>query len=427
MKIYLTGASGFIGRQLARSLHQRGHHVVCAVHRSVVPAAGSAPCDELQSVNYVTDVEPAAWLDRLRGVEIVVNAVGLIRERGAESFDALHSRAPMALFTAASSVGCRRVVQISALGADENARSRYHRSKKTADDFLATLPVDWVVVRPSLVYGQGGQSARLFTMLATMPWIPTPGGGEFEVQPIHLDDLAEAIVAVVEAPAVQRRVIPLVGPHALRFDDFLAQIRQALGMRPVRFIRIPRVLMRFVAGLLAHVPGSVLDRETLAMLFRGNTADVRATTELLHREPRAVSAFVPVATASTERPAAQLRWLQPILRWSVGLVWIATGVVSIWVYPEVDSYGLLARTGIPAAWAPLALYGAATLDIAIGLATLTIRRRQWLWLIQIALILAYTAIITVALPEFWAHPYGPVLKNLPMLAAIWMIYVLEKR
>jgi uncharacterized protein YbjT (DUF2867 family) len=426
MKIYLTGASGFIGRHLARAFRERGHLVVCAVHRAV-PAAGSAPCRELQRVNYVTDVEPAAWLDRVRGAEIVVNAVGLIRERGADSFEALHSRAPIALFTAAASVGSRRVVQISALGADDHARSRFHRSKKAADDFLATLPVDWAVVRPSLVYGQDGQSARLFTTLAAMPLIAVPGGGGFEVQPVHIDDLVEAIVAVVEAPARQCRVIPLVGPRALRFDDFLAQIRQALGMRPARFIRIPRVLMRLIAGLLAYVPGSVLDPETLDMLFRGNTADVRATRELLHRQPRTVPEFLPVATASTQRSAAQLRWLLPILRWSVGLVWIGTGIVSIWVYPEADSFRLLARSGVSVAWAPFALYGAATLDIVIGLATLTSRPRPWLWLAQIALILGYTAIITVALPEFWAHPYGPVLKNLPMLAAIWMIYELEQR
>src|SRR5688500_4526228 len=119
MKVLLTGASGFIGRHLARTLHQRGHLVVCGLHRSV-PAAGSASCDQLQSVNYVTDVEPAAWQERLRGVEVVINAVGLIRERGLETFDALHIRAPIALFTAAASAGCRRIVQISALGADEN-------------------------------------------------------------------------------------------------------------------------------------------------------------------------------------------------------------------------------------------------------------------------------------------------------------------
>ena len=163
------------------------------------------------------------------------------------------------------------------------------------------------------------------------------------------------------------------------------------------------------------------------MLFRGNTADASPTRELLGREPRGVAAFLPTGTASLERSAAQLRWLLPILRWSIGLVWIASGIVSVWFYPAADSYTLLARTGISGDWAPFALYGAATLDVILGVASLSSSRRQWLWLLQIALIVAYTIIITIALPEFWAHPYGPLLKNLPMLAAIWMVYELEKR
>ncbi|HJQ63015.1 MAG TPA: SDR family oxidoreductase [Burkholderiales bacterium] len=426
MKIYLTGASGFIGQSLARSLDERGHAVICGMHRSL-PDIGSTACAGLHTVDFAADIDPAAWLERLRGAEVVVNAVGLIRERGNQSFDAVHAYAPIALFTAAVSAGCRRIVQVSALGADENARSRYHLSKRTADDFLATLPLDWVIVRPSVVYGPGGQSARLFTMLASLPWIPLPGRGEFEVQPIHLDDLVEAIVALVEAPAQQRRIVPLVGPEPLAFADFLAQLRRAMGLRPTRYIRIPRALMYFFARLLGFMPGSILDRETLGMLFRGNTAQVGPTRELLHREPRAVPAFLPARTAFLERSAAQLRWLLPVLRGSIGIVWIATGVVSLWFYPVTASYALLARTGISGDWAPAALYGAATLNIVLGLASLLRGRRQWLWLLQIALILAYTIIISLALPEFWAHPYGPVLKNLPMLAAIWLVYELEKR
>ena len=426
MKIYLTGASGFIGQGLARSLNKRGHAVICGMHRAL-PTFESASCAGFETVDFAADIEPASWLERLRGVEIVVNAVGLIRERENQRFDALHSHAPIALFTAAVSAGCRRIVQISALGADEHAWSRYHLSKKAADDFLATLPLDWVIVRPSLVYGPGGQSARLFTTLASFPWIPLPGRGEFEVQPILLDDLVEAIVALIETPTQLRRIVPLVGPHPLRFVEFLARLRQAMGLRPTRFIRVPRVLMYAAARLLAFMPSSILDRETLDMLFRGNTADTSPTRELLHREPRSVQAFLPAETASLERSAAQLRWLLPILRWSIGLVWIATGIISVWFYPAADSYALLARTGISGEWAPFALYGAGALDIVLGLASLVGGRRQWLWLLQIALIIAYTIIITIALPEFWAHPYGPVLKNLPMLAAIWMVYELEKR
>jgi hypothetical protein len=71
------------------------------------------------------------------------------------------------------------------------------------------------------------------------------------------------------------------------------------------------------------------------------------------------------------------------------------------------------------------LYGAAALDFAFGLATLFLPRRRLLWLLQIALILLYSVIITIKLPEFWLHPYGPILKNLPMLAALYMLYTLE--
>ncbi|MBN4659360.1 DoxX-like family protein, partial [Escherichia coli] len=89
------------------------------------------------------------------------------------------------------------------------------------------------------------------------------------------------------------------------------------------------------------------------------------------------------------------------------------------------SYALLARTGIAGAAAPLALYGAAALDLLLGLATLLARRRRWVYAASMALILGYTAIITIALPEFWLHPYGPVLKNLPLLAALWLLWELD--
>jgi hypothetical protein len=75
---------------------------------------------------------------------------------------------------------------------------------------------------------------------------------------------------------------------------------------------------------------------------------------------------------------------------------------------------------------PLLLYGAAFMDLAFGIATLALRNRQWLWFAQMAVILLYTLIISVRLPEFWLHPFGPLLKNLPMLAAILVLHELEE-
>jgi hypothetical protein len=101
--------------------------------------------------------------------------------------------------------------------------------------------------------------------------------------------------------------------------------------------------------------------------------------------------------------------------------------VSLGLYPVSASLELLARSGVPEALGPLFLYPAAALDLALGIGILAMRRRRLLWLAQIVLIAVYTLIITVRLPEFWLHPYGPLLKNLPMLAAIYLLYRFEDR
>ena len=96
------------------------------------------------------------------------------------------------------------------------------------------------------------------------------------------------------------------------------------------------------------------------------------------------------------------------------------------LYPVDDSLALLARTGLHGGVALAALYLGAGLDLAFGVATVTMRRRLWLYRVQLLLIAGYTAIITLWLPEFWLHPYGPILKNLPILALIIALHELER-
>lgn len=427
MVVLLTGATGFIGRHLAAALLARGHELVCAVRNAGAfrpPPGVRMRCVE---VSFGRDFDSAVWVPRLAGVDAVVNAVGILRESAGARFEALHVRTPIALFAACAAAGVRRVVQISALGADAGARSRYHLTKKQADDYLAASALDWHIVQPSLVYGPGGASAQLFDALASLPLVPLPGGGEQRVQPIHIGDAVEAIVRLLEARAPARERIALVGPEPLSMRELLGRLRAVLGLGPARFLPVPLGLVRTGARLGRLVPTALFDEETLGMLLRGNTADPAATTRLLGRSPRPVEAFVAPAEARARAQAGKLAWLLPLLRWSVALVWIVTGLVSLGLYPVERSYELLARTGITGALAPVALYGAAALDLAFGIAILTLRRRRLLWLAQIVVILAYTLIITVALPEYWLHPYGPVLKNVPLLAAIWLLYELEPR
>lgn len=420
MVVFLTGADGFIGRHLAPALRAAGHRVIEAVHRR------RPGRDDALEVDFARDFDPALWRARLVGIDAVVNTVGLIRERAGHTFDAVHVRAPRALFAAAVDAGVRRVVQFSALGADEDATSAYHQTKRRADDYLSSLPLSSAIVQPSLVYGRSGASAALFDTLASLPRVPLPGRGLQRIQPIHIDDLVAAVVALLDREVWRVGRVALVGPEPVTVHDYLLALRHAMGLRPAGVLEVPAPLLRAAARVGDRVPGLLLDSATLGMLERGSTADARTTRQLLGREPRAPRQFVGPGERALVATGARLRWLLPVLRLAIALMWIVTGLVSLFVFPVEESYALLARTGITGGLAPVALVGAAALDIALGVATLVARRR-WVWWAQIALIVVYTLLISWSLPEYWAHPYGPILKNVPILAALLLLAQLEER
>ena len=376
--------------------------------------------------DFANDTEQSVWLARLTGIEAVINTVGIFRASGNQSFERLHTLAPCALFAACAQSGhVRRVIQLSALGADDQADTPYHLSKKAADDCLATLQLSACILQPSLVYGREGASARLFKILASMPLTLRFGTAPQLVQPVHIDDVVAAIVALLHLPpgAMAQR-IPLVGPEALPFTDYLGRLRSAMGLKKQFVLPLPGALARLLAKAGNWLPGALLDEDALRMLDRGNTGDAGPITQLLGRPPRPIAAFI--ADPRAERTLAKLGWLLPTLRWSIVAVWIATAVVSFGLYPVAQSYDLLARSGIPPPLQPLMLYGAATFDLLLGLGIAFLPRRRWLWRAQLALIGFYTVVIAFRLPEFLLHPYGPLTKNLPMLAAIWLLYELEE-
>lgn len=423
MRILLTGATGFIGGHLHRALTAAGHEVIaCSRSSPSRSGAGTVPCE------FTRDLEPEVWLPHLAGVDVVINAVGIIRERGGQTFGALHTEAPRALFAACEQAGIGKVIQISALGADESAVSRYHLTKRAADDDLAGRQLRWLILRPSIVYGPGAHSSAFFRALAALPVTPLVGRGDQPVQPIHIDDLVRAVLMAVEPDGPAGRRIDCVGPKPLAFRDLLAAWRRWLGLGRLRGLPVPyrwALAAGRLGGFLGNAP---MDREAIGMLQRGNRADVAPFAEAFGFRPRAFAEAL-AATPATEadRWHAKLYFLRPLLRWSLGLMWIAAGITSAFLYPPGESYGLLASVGITGLFAPFALYAAALLDGLLGAALLAGYRVRSVGAVQIALIAGYTGLITWALPEFWLHPFGPVAKNVPLVAATLVMMALEAR
>ncbi len=423
MRLLLTGYTGFIGGHLLTALLHAGHTVVCAGRRP--PRGPPRPGVSYATFDFASGFDRAAWLPQLREVEVVINAAGVLEGRAA-ALTQVHTVGPIALFDACVAAGVRRVIQISALGADAGATTVFHLSKRAADEHLRTLPLEHVIVQPSVVYGRGGASAAAFGALASAPVMLLPGDGTQRLQPIHIEDLIEGVVAAIEAPDVHRSTIAFVGPEPMALRDYLASLRSSLGLEPAPVLRVPMRAVRLVGAVGTRTHHGLLSNDSISMLQRGNVADPMPLQTLLRRMPRHPRDFASIATQPLDRREAQLGWLLPLLRYTMAVMWLVSGVVSLGPYPVEASLQLLARTGVTIEWlAYAALYGAAVLDIAFGVAILALRRRRLLWAAQIVVVLAYTAIITVHLPELWLEPFGPVLKNLPVLAGLALLFASE--
>lgn len=283
MRILLVGASGFIGRHIAVALSDAGH--------AVVRASRNARGQGDVQVDYIYDTAAAVWLPRLKGIDVVVNAVGVLRDTEKTPMQAIHADAPKALFDACAQSNVLRVIQISALGAGGRDDLAYMRTKGEADAYLLSLPLSGCIFRPSVVYGHDGESATMFRRLAALPILVVPGRGEAMLQPVHIDDLCAAVVRAV-AGEMDQGIIHAVGPQAMSYREMVACYRAQRHSRAAWVVPMPWPFMNCVAAMAQYVPSSPLEPDTLTMLRAGSVADAAPFEQLLGRALRHPNTFL---------------------------------------------------------------------------------------------------------------------------------------
>jgi len=411
LRVLIVGGSGFIGRHVAGRLDTQGHAVVAPSRRTL---------------DLVRDDE-AQMREALAGFDVVVNCAGVAR--GA-TISRLHGGGTIALIRAAAATGVKRFVHVSALGVTNRGDTIYQRSKAAAEDFLESFDpagarLDWRVLRPSVVIGRGGASFDLQLALAALPVIPSVGAGLWRIQPVHVDDLAELVARLVEGAAGPRK-IDVVGPAPITTNDLSLILRDWLGLPRAKFWSVPTPLLKLgarFAGTFTRLP---LNAELVSMLSRGNVSDPAPMTAALGRSPRALKQALAVEPAcDADRTAARLYFVRPLLRWSLALLWIASGVLSFGLYPVEKSYEILRLLNFSGALAAATLYGAAAIDLSLGLLLLLRWRTTAVGVAQLLVMSVFT-LLAIGLPaDYWLHPFAPLLKNLPLAAATLVMIALE--
>lgn len=274
MRVFLTGASGFIGRHIIRRLHEAGHSVRALVRKraSDLPTRG-----ELEIVEGdVTD--PASLGGLLQHCQAVVHLVGIIDEKPSKgiTFDVVHDGGTRSVVDAAKAAGVERFVHMSANGAREKGVSAYQTSKWKAEQYVQQAEFEhWVIFRPTVVFGDPGDDQPEFsrriasTLVKPFPILPVPGNGLYEMQPLSIDELSQAFAQAVDRTTVNRKIYCAAGKERVSFNEILDRIAVALGGDPKPKIHHPLWMVR-PAVRTGLAPLSI---DQLEMLVEGNTCD----------------------------------------------------------------------------------------------------------------------------------------------------------
>ena len=274
MRVLVCGSHGFIGRRIVKTLRDQGHHVLCGAREGADVA-----------MDFVGDDDIDLWAHRLAGVDAVINAVGILRDRLTAPMRAIHTAAPVALFEACARQGVMRVIQVSALGLDQSA-TLYATTKRTADEHLTDLTrrgkLDGVALRPSVVFGHGGQSTSLFLAMAQWPAIGLPREAfSARIQPVHVDDLSGVVASLLGAHFNFKGVLNCVGPQSLTIAALVNSLRAQANRSPAWQLPMPDWITRFSAWLGDAIPVTPWGSETLALMRQATEADDRTFRRIL--------------------------------------------------------------------------------------------------------------------------------------------------
>jgi len=273
MKVFVTGASGFVGSEILRQLVAAGHTPRCLVRPG---SEGKLALREGVEI-HPGDATVAESLEgALAGCDAVIHLIGIIREfpgRGI-TFRQLHVATTENIVAAASAQGVRRFLHMSANGARAGADSPYHRSKWTAEELVREADLDWTIFRPSVIFGPGdGFVTLLAEMIRRFPVVPVIGDGLYTFTPVAVSDVAAGFVRALTTPAASKQSYHCGGSEILTYDAILDLIGAALGRERVIKIHHPVLLMKPVIALLEGLPAFPITSNQLTMLLEGNSCD----------------------------------------------------------------------------------------------------------------------------------------------------------
>jgi len=275
----IFGGSGFIGRHLIGRLAKQGWVLRIAVRHP----ARAAFLKPLGDVGQITPIraplqDQVAIEAAVRGATAVVNLVGVLYERGAQRFAAIHARGAQGIASAAAAAGVESLVHVSSIGANLRAEAEYARSKGAGEAAVKTAFPRATILRPSIVFGPEDDFFNRFAAMARFaPALPLIGGGQTKFQPVYVGDVAAAIATCLNSTRHQGQSYELGGPGIYTFAELMTLMLREIDRRRL-LIPVPFAVAEIMARPLELLPVPPLTRDQVRLLRHDNVVASGAQT-----------------------------------------------------------------------------------------------------------------------------------------------------
>jgi uncharacterized protein YbjT (DUF2867 family) len=432
MRVLVTGGYGLIGSAILARLHRDGHTLIGA-GRSLEQARRRFPYSHWIEADFDRLRSTEAWRPLLAGIDAVVNCVGALQDGARDDVQRVQSEAACALFDACVQAGIRRVIQISAIGADRAGPTAFTRTKAEADACLAGLDIDWIILRLGLVLGEavyGGSAILRGT--AGVPLVTPLIAADSRILVVSMDDVVTTVAFVLAPGAPARCTWDVCHPQPVSLGEIVLAVRRWLGFPPRPVVRVPRSIttcLSVLADALGWLGWRSPARSTaIKQLTAGMYADPSAWMTATGIRSQSLDDILATRPASLQdRWHARLYFFKPLAIATLAAFWILTGLIALGPGWE-DSMRLLAPLGLSGSITAAVVVGGALLDMALGAALLvrSVARRALIAMLVVCL--AYLMAGTAVDPGLWAHPLGPLTKiAVVMLATLFTLSMMDER
>lgn len=255
MRVLVLGGSGFVGRALMRQLSAQGHQLTVAVRRPerqrelrLIPNVSLLPLEHFSDLQLRKAV---------KGQDAVINLIGILHESGKTTFRSVHVDLVRKLAIACEVEGVKRLIHLSALGAAQDAPSRYLRSKAEAEALLVSTDLDVTLVRPSVIFGEGDKFINAFAALLSKTPIMPVVCPRSVLSPVWVEDVARVIVQALQDKASIGQTYEVCGGRAYTLMELWQLIAEMSG-RNVDFMPLPDALSRLTARLMGLMPSPMM-------------------------------------------------------------------------------------------------------------------------------------------------------------------------